>query len=112
MDDQQRTAAAARDHVIAALGELIDALDRRVPNVERVGEIRIAREAAALKKEALTRIEELNRAAADRQTREAALADAVMTDDGGPAREDERRSTKGAAGSRIPAKRTDKPDGL
>lgn len=83
MDRQQRP-GVSRDHVIAALTELIDALDRRVPRVERVGEIRIAHEAAALKREAMTRIDELKTAAADRQTREAALANAVMTDDGGP----------------------------
>ena len=70
--------------MLAALRELIEALDRRVPRVERVGEIRIAREAAALKKEAMRRIEVLRAAAPDRQTRESALANAVMTDDGGP----------------------------
>ena len=48
--------------VIAALGELIDALDRRVPQIERVGEIDIAKEASLLRDEALTRIEELRRA--------------------------------------------------
>ena len=41
------------------LRELIAALDRRVPHLERDGEIRIAREAAALKKKALVRIAEL-----------------------------------------------------
>jgi hypothetical protein len=112
MDRRQRTGASARDDVIAALGELIDALDRRVPRVERVGEMGIAREAAALKKEAMARIEELKRGGADGQTREAALADAVMTDDGGPPRKEEGRSTNGAAGSRTRANRTDKPHGL
>jgi hypothetical protein len=85
MDDRPRTRPAGRDHVLAALRELIDALDRRVPQVERVGEIRIAREAAALKKEAMRRIDVLKAASPDRQTRESALADDVMTDDGGPA---------------------------
>jgi hypothetical protein len=85
MSDRPRTKPSGRDHVLAALKELIDALDRRVPQVERVGEIRIAREADALKKEAMRRIDALRTAAPDRQTRESALADAVMTDDGGPA---------------------------
>jgi hypothetical protein len=85
MDDRPRTRPAGRDDVPAALRELIDALDRRVPQVERVGEIRIAREAAALKKEAMRRIDVLKAASPDRQTRESALADDVMTDDGGPA---------------------------
>jgi hypothetical protein len=38
------------------LQELIAALDRRVPRVERVGEVSIAREAAALRDKALQRI--------------------------------------------------------
>lgn len=97
MHDQKRTGVSGQDRVLAALGELIDALDRRVPHVERVGEMRIAREAAALREAAVTRIEELKRAESNRQTRVAELADAVMTDDGGPARKDERRSTTSAA---------------
>ena len=48
-----------RDDVVAALRELVEAIDRRVPHVERVGEAHIAREAAALRKEAAKRIEEL-----------------------------------------------------
>jgi hypothetical protein len=88
MDDQERTDASGPDQMVAALRELIDALDRRVPHVERVGELRIAREAAALRKLALARIEELQRAASDRHTTETARAEAVMTDDGGPARKD------------------------
>jgi hypothetical protein len=46
------------------LRELIAALDRRVPHVERAGEASIARDAAALKARALKRIEELERGAA------------------------------------------------
>ncbi len=42
-----------------ALAELIEALDRRIPHVERAGEASIARDAAALKKKALKRIAEL-----------------------------------------------------
>jgi hypothetical protein len=72
-----------RNHVIAALRELIHALDRRVRQVERVGEIRIAREAAALREDAVRRISELESAEADLQMRE---AEAVMSDDGGPGR--------------------------
>ena len=41
------------------LRELIAALDRRVPHVERAGETSIARDAAALKAKALTRLTEL-----------------------------------------------------
>ena len=82
MEDQKMD-VVSRDR-IATLTELIDALDRRVPQVERIGEIAIAREAALHRKEALARIEELKRARFD-QRREIALANAVMSDDGGPA---------------------------
>ena len=44
---------------IRHLRELISALDRRVPRIERVGEANIARDAAALKKKALERLAEL-----------------------------------------------------
>jgi hypothetical protein len=75
--------SARNRRVIAAIRELIDALDRRVGQVERVGEVRIAREAAALREEAVRRIEELERAESDLQMRE---AEAVMSDEGGPGR--------------------------
>lgn len=41
------------------LRELIDALERRVPQIERLGEVQIARDAALLKKKALKRLAEL-----------------------------------------------------
>jgi hypothetical protein len=44
---------------IRHLRELITALDRRVPMIERAGEAQIARDAAALKKKALERLAEL-----------------------------------------------------
>ena len=44
---------------IRRLRELIAALERRVPRLEREGEVQIAREAAALKQKALERIAEL-----------------------------------------------------
>jgi hypothetical protein len=47
--------------IIRELLELIAALDRRVPQVQRAGEVSIARDAAALKARALQRIEELER---------------------------------------------------
>jgi hypothetical protein len=48
---------------IRILQELIEAIARRVPQVERAGEAAIAREAAALKTRALERIAELEREA-------------------------------------------------
>ena len=68
-----------------ALLELVEALDRRVPQVERSGEAAIAREATRLRAEASERLAELDRAARRRTDREAATADAVMSDDGAPA---------------------------
>jgi hypothetical protein len=55
---------ASRARTVRELYELIEALDRRVPQVERVGEMTIARAAAALKAEALKRIKELEPATA------------------------------------------------
>jgi len=53
--------AVTRGKAVRKLLELIAALDRRVPQVARVGEAAIARDAAALKARALKRIEELER---------------------------------------------------
>ena len=55
------TARSTRAQIVRELYELIAALDRRVPQVQRVGETSIARAAAALKSEALKRIEDLER---------------------------------------------------
>jgi hypothetical protein len=78
MSDRASTA-----RVIAALAELIDALDRRVAHIERAGEIQIARDAARLKSEAVARINELRSPESDSK-----LANAVMSDDGGPPKTD------------------------
>jgi hypothetical protein len=75
---------ADKDVVVRALRELVDALDRRVAHVERLGEGPIARDAAGLRKEALHRIQELTAESSDRETREAERSGGVMTDDGGP----------------------------
>jgi len=72
-----------RNRVVAALRELVDALDRRCSQVERLGEIGIAREAAALRQEALKRIAELSSAQSNARA-EAARSDAEVTDDGEP----------------------------
>ena len=48
-----------KKNVLARLRELVAALDRRVPQVERKAETRIARDAAALRQKAQKRIEEL-----------------------------------------------------
>jgi hypothetical protein len=51
-------AVSARD-LTRDLEELIAALDRRVPRVERAGEADIARDAAALRAKAVARLAEL-----------------------------------------------------
>ena len=80
---------ADKDLVVHALRELVDALDRRVAHVERLGEVGIVREAATLRKEAIHRIRELTAAPTDRDTREAERSGGVMADDGGPLRKEE-----------------------
>jgi hypothetical protein len=59
--DDVTSAESARGKTIRELRELIAALDRRVPRVERVGEVEIARAAEELRTEALRRIEKLER---------------------------------------------------
>ena len=61
MTQEATAAAGSRAQTVREVLELIAALDRRVPHVERVGEISIAGAASALKLEALKRIEELER---------------------------------------------------
>jgi hypothetical protein len=61
MTSEQATADAGRTRIVRELHELIAALDRRVPRVEQVGELAIARAAAALRDEALKRIATLER---------------------------------------------------
>jgi len=57
-----RAVADDPDAIIVALHELIEALDRRIPNVERVGEREIREQAADLRNQAVRRIDELTRA--------------------------------------------------
>ena len=51
--------AVGPDELARELHELIAALDRRVPRVERVGEASIARDAIALREKAVQRLAEL-----------------------------------------------------
>lgn len=51
--------AAGREAMIRHLRQLVEALERRVPHIERSGEGAIAHDAAALKDRALKRIAEL-----------------------------------------------------
>jgi len=70
--------------LISALRELISALDRRVPHGERPGETRIARDASDLRRAALARIRSLTGVGVVAGGFNQELAEAIMTDDGGP----------------------------
>jgi hypothetical protein len=53
------SAATDRKRLVQHLRDLIEALDRRVPHVERAGEVTIAREASELRTLAVRRVAEL-----------------------------------------------------
>lgn len=55
----QNAAAKVRHQLIEHLRELVAALDKRIPQIEREGEPLIARDSAALKKQAQERIAQL-----------------------------------------------------
>jgi hypothetical protein len=59
MSSHKAMAESDRARKLRHLHELIAALDRRVPHVERIGETKIAREGRALRDKALRRIAEL-----------------------------------------------------
>ena len=61
MSESSKKGDTTRRRTVRELKELIAALDRRVPQVERVGEVSIARAAAELKAEAMKRIDDLER---------------------------------------------------
>jgi hypothetical protein len=53
--------ALTTEELLRELHELIAALDRRVPHIERAGEAAIAREAAVLREQAVKRVSELEK---------------------------------------------------
>ena len=69
MSGDKGTAQSDRARKLRHLHELIAALDRRVPHVERIGEIDIAREGRALREKALQRIAELEESLEASRTR-------------------------------------------
>ena len=73
-----------KNRILVALGELVDALDRRVPRAGRAGETRIVEDAAMLRSEAVIRMKALRGTTPERLAYNQALADAVMADDGNP----------------------------
>jgi len=52
-----------REKLVRDLEDLIAALERRVPHIDRLGERAIARDADALKRKALARLEQLRQKA-------------------------------------------------
>lgn len=52
---------AERTRTIRHLKQLIEALNRRVPHIERAGEAKIARDAAELMKQAVRRLRALEK---------------------------------------------------
>jgi len=84
MCERRMTHESSPSEVLAALRELVEALDRRVPQAERSGETRISKDAAMLRSEAVTRIEALQHAGLKRPPHDQELVDAIMTDDGNP----------------------------
>jgi hypothetical protein len=59
MSSNKGIARSDRTRKLRHLYELIAALDRRVPHVERIGETEIARQGRALREKALQRIADL-----------------------------------------------------
>ena len=59
-----------RARTLRELQELVSALDRRVPQVERAGEVAIASAAAVLRSEAVHRIAEIEAGSDPRDTEE------------------------------------------
>jgi len=66
MTAEYRLDSVARLRIVRELHELIAALDRRVPHVERVGEVAIAQAASVLRDEAVKRIDEIEREASSK----------------------------------------------
>jgi hypothetical protein len=79
-ENPQRSVSTA-NRVVTTLRELVSALDRRVPHVERPGEVRIARDARMLRREASRQIEALSLQGTDDKPYDQELVDAIMTDD-------------------------------
>ena len=97
MTEKTSGGASATSRVLTALRELIRALDRRVPHIERTGETRIARDAQLLRTQAVDRIDELERGDSREERYDQDLVDSIMTDDGGPSVE--RRSSTRPSGT-------------
>ena len=83
MTEQDSDRPSTPSRVVAALRELIAALDRRVPQIERTGERQIAKDAAMLRSTAVGRIRGLL-VESEHHRYDPDLVEAIMTDDGAP----------------------------
>lgn len=70
--------------LLVSLRELIQAIDRRAPRAERIGEVGITLVAQTLRRQATARIAELTPAGQAANAYDEDLAGSVMTDDGAP----------------------------
>ena len=59
MTDQTNDPSSLAKEMLSDLYRLIEALDRRVPRLERVGEVQIAHDAADLRERAISLIREI-----------------------------------------------------
>ena len=84
MTDKPQQSVSTVNGIISTVRDLVRALDRRVPHVDRPGELRIARESQMLRREAVAQIEALSRHEPHDRPYDQELADAMMTDDGSP----------------------------
>ena len=89
MTEKPPRGASTTHRIVTTLRELISALDRRVPQVDRPRELRIAREAQALRGAAVAQIEALSRQQPGDKLYDEELVEAIMTDDGCPSPERE-----------------------
>jgi hypothetical protein len=101
MTEQPQRNVSTANRIVATLRELIKALDRRVPHVDRPGEPGIARDAQMLRRQAIAQIDALSRLEPDGIPYDQELVDAIMTDDGCPSPESEtNRQSSGKAWKR------------
>ena len=84
MTEKPQRSVATANRIVSTLRELISALDRRVPHVDRPGELRIARDAQMLRRQAVAQIEAMSRQEPFDKPYDQELVDAIMTDDARP----------------------------
>ena len=69
--------------LLRALREVISALDRRKPQVNRPGETSVAADAQRLRRQAVARLQQLTGTGSGANAYDQDLVESIMTDDGG-----------------------------